>query len=151
MRKFSENTFTPTSIEVWKTRLTLDFRMISSPTRTGLRKIYVIYRRGYYVAVGMAMRGDGAGDVDKMQDAAAEDEAERIRVVRKHGFHHFRPRGADGPALNLVGRDVGRRFVAGLASRICRFLRHFSPCSKIRLLGHCLARDAALDIIRAEQ
>ena len=45
------------------------------------------------------MAGDGAGDVDEVHHGAAEDEPERVRVVRQHDLHH-------------LGRESAARFGA---------------------------------------
>src|SRR5262249_31886934 len=49
----------------------------------------------------VAVAGDGAGDVDEVHDRAAEDVAERVRVVRQHDLHH-----------------LGRRFGGGLGRQV---------------------------------
>ena len=47
-------------------------------------------------AAGMTGGGDGAGDVDEMHHRAAQDEAERVRVVRQNDLNRL-GRGFRGP------------------------------------------------------
>ena len=58
----------------------------------------------------VAVTGDGAGDVDEVHHRAAEDESERVGVVRQHDLHHFR--GGIGGALRC---QVHRAMVVGTA------------------------------------
>jgi hypothetical protein len=41
------------------------------------------------MAVGMAMRGDGAGNIDKVHQPSAKKIAQRISVVGQHNFGHL--------------------------------------------------------------
>ena len=58
---------------------------------------------GHQQAAGVTVAGDGAGDVDQVHDGAAEDEPERVRVVRQDDLHHLR-RGLGRPACGAVSQ-----------------------------------------------
>ena len=50
----------------------------------------------------MPMAGDGSGDVDEVHHRAAEDEPERVGIVRQDDLHH-------------LGRDSDGLFAGGEA------------------------------------
>ena len=50
---------------------------------------------------GMPVAGNGPSDVDEVHDLAAEDEAERIGVVRQHHLNHL-----GGGVGRAFGREV---------------------------------------------
>src|SRR5438270_337856 len=54
------------------------------------------------MAVGMAMRGDGAGNIDKMHQPSAKKIAQRISVVGQHNFGHLGLRIAYWPRRKTV-------------------------------------------------
>ena len=54
-----------------------------------MQELQAVDGRGHEQAAGVAMARDGAGDVDEVHDRAAQDEAERVRVVRQHDLHHL--------------------------------------------------------------
>ena len=54
-----------------------------------VEELEVVDGRRHQQRAGVAMAGDGAGDVDQVHDGAAEDEPERVRVVGEHDLHHF--------------------------------------------------------------
>ena len=72
-----------------KTHVTRDFRMIRSPTLIGVEELQVVDGGGHQQAARVAMAGDRAGDVDQVHHGAAEDEPERVGVVRQHDLNHF--------------------------------------------------------------
>ena len=55
----------------------------------GVHELEAIDRRGEGEAVGVPVTGDGAGDVDEVHHRAAEDEPERVRVVRQDDLDGF--------------------------------------------------------------
>ncbi len=59
----------------------------------------MIDRCRHHLAVAMAVRGDRAGDVDQVHDAAAENVPQQIGVLGEDKFGHFRARRADGTAV----------------------------------------------------
>ena len=52
------------------------------------------------------MRGNGSRDVDQVHDAASEDVAEDVGVLREHDFHHLGARFAHAPAGRLAGAGL---------------------------------------------
>ena len=85
--------------------VTRAFRMIRSPTLIEWRNCRSSTAAVTSRRAGVAVAGDRAGDVDEVHDRAAEDEPERVGVVRQHDLHHLGGRvgGALGrPALRSV-------------------------------------------------
>ena len=80
----------------------------------GVAEVEMIHRGGNYVAAAVAMRGDGSRDVDQVHDAASEDVAEHVGVLREHDLDHLGARFAYTASERLAG--------AGLMA----FLRHVS-------------------------
>ena len=54
-----------------------------------MEKLQIVDRRRHEQRAGVSMAGDGAGDVDEVHHRAAQDEAERVGVVRQHDLHHL--------------------------------------------------------------
>src|SRR4029079_8069245 len=54
-----------------------------------VEELQVVDGGGHQQAARVAMTGDRAGDVDQMHHRAAEDEPERVRVVRQHDLDHL--------------------------------------------------------------
>jgi hypothetical protein len=66
-------------------------------------------------AARVPVAGDRAGDVDEVHDRAAEDVAERIRVVGQDDLHHLGGRGGRGDRL-----EVGHAGIIGDRPRDAR-------------------------------
>ena len=92
--------------------VTRAFRMIRSPTLIGVQELQAVDGRRDQQAARVPMAGDGAGDVDEVHDRAAEDEPERIRVVRQHDLHHLG--GGVGGALRREVHGLGLGQAHGL-------------------------------------
>ena len=54
-----------------------------------VQELQAVDRRGDQQAARVAMAGDRAGDVDEVHHRAAEDEPERVGVVRQDDLHHL--------------------------------------------------------------
>jgi hypothetical protein len=54
-----------------------------------MEELQPVHGCGHEQAAGVAVAGDGGGDVDEVHDGAAEDESERVGVVRQDDLHHF--------------------------------------------------------------
>ena len=72
-----------------------------------VQELQAVDRGGDEQAARVAVAGDGAGDVDEVHDRAAEDEPERVGVVRQDDLHHLR-RGLGGRLGLRPSRALGR-------------------------------------------
>ena len=69
-----------------------------------IQKLQAVDRGGHQQAPRVTMTCDRAGDVDEVHHGAAENETQRIGVVRQHHLHHFGGRSGGG-----LGREIHRR------------------------------------------
>ena len=82
-----------------------------------VEELEVVDGGGDQQRAGVAVAGDGAGDVDQVHDGAAQDEPERVGVVGQHDLHHLG--GGVGGALR---REIHR------PKKSRRLQRRQSPC-----------------------
>ena len=72
-----------------KVHVTCDFRMMQIADLDRMQELQVVDGGRDQQAARVPMAGDGAGNVDEVHHGAAEDEPERVRVVRQHDLHHL--------------------------------------------------------------
>ena len=55
-------------------------------------EVNVVHGRSNHIAARVPVRGQGPGYVDEVHESSAEEIAERIGVIGKYDFRHFRLR-----------------------------------------------------------
>ena len=103
----SENTSTSTSSDVLHTAVTRASQDDQVADLDRMEELQAVDRRRHEQAAGVPVAGDRAGDVDEVHDRAAEDEPERVGVVRAG-----RPAPSPGRGLSRRAR-FGDRSIAG--------------------------------------
>src|SRR5262249_19232633 len=98
-RGLSTQTFTPTSMEVWKTRFTLDLRMSNCPMYR-MQERYLVDCRRHDRPARVPDGSQPAAQVDQMHHPSAQHISELVRIVRKRNigvlrlrFPHWPPDG----------------------------------------------------------
>lgn len=85
-----------------------------------IAEIQVVDRSRNNVTAAMPVGGNGSCDIDQVHDAAAENVAEHVGILRKNDLDHFRARIAYAPACCFT-RRFADRFAERFNDRFTRF------------------------------
>src|SRR5271166_1000790 len=82
-RGSSHHTFTPTSIDVWKTLFTLDFKIRKLANVDRMQEAHVVDCGGHCGPTGVSLSRQSGAQIDQVQDVAAQHISEHVRIVRQ--------------------------------------------------------------------